>query len=97
MTAYAIALVTIKDPEKLQQYSSIAGPSVISHGGKVSAKGKVAGLLTGDASWDLVAVMEFPSMEQLDRWYESDEYQSVIAVRDQACEMTILKVQAPQG
>lgn len=94
MAAFMVALVTPKDPEKLQEYSKLAAPTVASHGGEPVVKGKFEGLLTGtgfDAK--MVVVFKFDSIEAIDTWYNSEEYQAIIPLRDEGAEMTFLKLQ----
>ena len=95
MSAYAMALVKVKNPEKMKEYQTIAGPTFAKFGGELAAKGKVAGLLHGTSDLNVVAVMKFESIEKIDEWYNSDDYQAAVAVREEACEMTILKLQEP--
>ena len=95
MTAYAIALVKVKDPEKMQEYAALAGPTFPKYQGELVAKGQVTELLSGDMDLNIVAVMAFPSLEHIDIWYQSPEYQAAIPTRELASDMTILKVQAP--
>lgn len=95
MSAYAVALVKVKNPEKMQEYQKIAGPTFGKFGGELAAKGKVTGLLAGQSDLNVVAVMKFPSLEKIDEWYGSEDYQAAVAVREEACDMTILKLQEP--
>ena len=41
------------------------------------------------------AVVKFPDLEKLEGWYASPEYQALIALRDEACDMNIMKYQVP--
>lgn len=95
MSAYAVALVKVKNPEKMQEYAKLAGPSIAKYDGEVATKGQVAGLLTGEADLNSVAVIKFDSVERINEWYGSDEYQAAIPIRDEACDMTLLKLQVP--
>ncbi len=97
MSVYAVALVKVKNPEKMQEYGQLAGATLPKYGATVASRGKVSGLLTGESDLNVVAVMEFPSVEKIDEWYNSDEYQAAIPVREEACDITILKVEAPKG
>ena len=94
MTAYAVALVTVKNAEKMKKYSELAGPTFKKYGGELVAKGKVSGALVGNTDLNVVAVMAFPSLEKIDEWYQSSEYQAAVSVREEAANMTILKIQA---
>ena len=90
MSAFAIALVKIKNLEKMQEYAKMAEPTLSIYGGKVTTRGKVSAALVGKANIDMVAVMEFPGKEKLDAWYNSIEYQNTIETRNQGADVTIL-------
>jgi uncharacterized protein (DUF1330 family) len=79
----------------MKEYGQLAGATLSKYGAKVTTKGKVEGVLTGVSDLDLLAIMEFPSIEKIDEWYNSDEYQAAIKTREEACDMTILKIVVP--
>ncbi len=97
MAALAVALVKLKDAEKMQEYGGLAAPTFAEYGGKLVARGKVQGILTGQSDLNIVAVMEFASLDKIDQWYNSPAYQKAIAVREEACDMTILKIELPSA
>ena len=39
----------------------------------------------------IVGIIRFPDMAALNNWYESDAYQGLILLRDEAAEFTIVK------
>ncbi len=95
MGVYVVALVNVKNEDKMKEYGQIAGGTLSKYGAKITAKGKVEGVLVGEDNLNVLAVMEFPSIKQIDAWYSSEEYQAAISVRNEACDMTILKVVVP--
>lgn len=89
MSAFAIALVSIKNPEKFQEYAKAAGPTFAAFNAKHITKGKNAGTLCGASSHQMAAIFEFPDVESAQNWYNSDAYQAIIPLRDEACDVTI--------
>ena len=83
---YVVANIRVKDQEKFQQFSGMAGPTITKYGGKVLARGPDADRLEGNVS-GIVMMIEFESKEAANTFYYSDEYQAAKAVRE-ACSDT---------
>ena len=83
---YVVANIRVKDQEKFQQFSGMAGPAIKRYGGKVLARGPGADRLEGDLS-GVVMMIEFETKEAANVFYYSDEYQAAKAVRE-ACSDT---------
>jgi uncharacterized protein (DUF1330 family) len=85
MPAYVIAEHIITDEAKFEEYKTKARPMVARYGGRYLTKGGSHRLLEG-GHWkpERVIIIEFPDMDTLDRWYNSPEYQPLIALR-KAC------------
>jgi uncharacterized protein (DUF1330 family) len=84
MTVYIVVGFSVKDPQKLQQYSSAVPATLLNYNGEFVFKGSVVERLAGDFAFDYQAVIGFPSPEEALSWYDSEEYQSLIAVREEA-------------
>ena len=83
---YVVANIRVKDQEKFQQFSGLAGPVIRKYGGKVLARSPGADRLEGDVS-GVVMMIEFESKEAANTFYHSEEYQAAKAVRE-ACSDT---------
>ena len=95
MTAFFVASVVMKDPAKFQEYGAAAGPTVAAHGGEIVLKGKASAVLAGSSNADAAGVIKFPSIEALNTWYNSSEYQALIPLRDEAVDMTLATFEVP--
>jgi uncharacterized protein (DUF1330 family) len=87
MPAYLIAEHSITDAEKFEEYRVKVGPMIARHGGRYITKpGSHEVLEGGNAVWQpqRVVIVEFPDMTALKAWYESDEYQPLIKLRQSA-------------
>jgi uncharacterized protein (DUF1330 family) len=82
MTAHIIVSFTPNDAAKLKQYSEAAGATVKAHSGVFLARGAFE-LLAGESDHTVHAVIEFPSREAAQAWYNSDEYQALITLRNE--------------
>ena len=84
MAAYLIAEHTITDPAKFEEYRVKVGPMIAKHGGRYITKGGSRTILEQEnAVWqpERVVIIEFPDMASLNAWYNSPEYQPLIAIR----------------
>jgi uncharacterized protein (DUF1330 family) len=84
MTAYVIAEHKITDTTKFDEYLTKVGPMIAKHGGRYLTKGSTHKMPEG-GHWkpQRVVIIEFPDMESLNAWYNSPEYQPLIALRKQ--------------
>ena len=90
MPAYAIVLVDVTDKEQYSKYTQ-ATPTVIAQfGGKFIVRGGETATLEGEEEKRRVVVIEFPSFEQVQAFYQSEEYQRVKKLRSGAATMTFI-------
>ena len=90
MSVFLSVTVKVKNPEKLKEYISQVPATIAAHGGEKVSRGKVVKTLAGDADYQIAAVFRFPSLEVLEGWYASAEYQKLIALRQEAADMNII-------
>ena len=65
---YVVANIRVRDQEKFQQFSGMAGPAIQKYGGKVLARGAVADRLEGDVD-GIVMMIEFESKDAASTFY----------------------------
>jgi len=90
MSAFFVATATIKNPEKVQEYAKKASETFATYGGEFVVRGKFNSILVGSANHHAVAVVKFPSMDALNAWYNSPEYQAIVPLRIEAADMQII-------
>ncbi len=95
MSAYVIVHATIKDPEKLEEYRSIAGPSVKAAGGELVSAAHVTDVLVGSHEHQLTVIIRFTDAQAARDWYASDAYRSAIPTREQAMDAVFIVVEDP--
>ena len=94
MPAYVIASVTeAHDDEALAEYRRRNTAAVEAHGGRFVVRGGAMEVLEGDWAPLRVVVMEFDDVAAAKRWYESDEYQEAIPIRQGASTTGIIVVE----
>ncbi len=80
MAAYLIANYNITNEQGYQSYIGAVGPTILSHGGEILVAGPGSEAVEGTPG-AITVVLKFPSMEALRGWYDSAEYQEIIALR----------------
>ena len=83
MTAYWIARGNVKNWDEYKKYTDQVPGIIARFGGKVLCRGSNYKTLEGPESFDRYVILEFPSMEQAEACFRSDEYQKAAAFRRQ--------------
>jgi len=81
MTAYLIARIDVTDMEQYKEYTKLTPAVVEQFGGKFIARGGDVVTLEGEAENRRIVLLEFPSVEQAQAFYDSPGYQAAKAVR----------------
>jgi uncharacterized protein (DUF1330 family) len=93
VVAYVISEVEVVDEESGQKYRELASASIDAYGGRYIVRGAEPDVPEGDwPSAQRVVVVEFPTMELLQRWYASPEYAEALTVRRTALRRRLLFV-----
>ena len=93
MRAFIVGTIRVTDASVWQGYVERVGATFAPHSGSVRLRGSKARELAGSAHGERVVVAEFPDLEALQRWHESPEYQSLIALRDAGAEVVLTAYQ----
>jgi ubiquinone/menaquinone biosynthesis C-methylase UbiE/uncharacterized protein (DUF1330 family) len=82
MSAYCFFDVReITDAEKVEQYRPRVAATVAQYGGRYLVLGGKHDAVEGDWRPGFAVLLEFPSLEQAHRWYDSAEYRPLKALR----------------
>ena len=71
--AYWVGIVDVKNHDEYAKYAEIAGPALVKAGAKILSRGGKIINLEGKKMNRLV-VIEFPSMNEAEKFYQSDEH-----------------------
>ena len=93
MPAYIIVDVEVTDPANFEEYRKQVPATVQKYGGRFLVRGGAMEVLEGDWRPKRVVVLEFPSMEQAKRWYDSEEYREPKAIRLKASKANLIMVE----
>lgn len=70
--------------ERYMEYGAAVAPLLEKAGGRIVFAGAAAPTLIGAASWDLVALVEYPSRQAFLEMIGSPEYQAIAHLRTEA-------------
>lgn len=90
---YIVAEVKAHDFEAMAQYRALSTAAVQQYGGRFIVRGGASEILEGKWSPpERMVVVEFDSVEQAKRFYDSPEYQAARKVRENAAQMNMLVI-----
>ncbi len=93
MAAYLIANVEVTDPVAYEEYRRLAPAAIAAHGGRYLARGGATAVLEGEVAAHRLVILEFPDMARLKAFYQSAEYQPLVAMRQRAARSSFVAVE----
>lgn len=93
MPAYVIGDIEVTDPAVYDEYRKQVPATVAKYGGRFLVRGGKVEPLEGGWSPRRVVTLEFPSMEQAQKWYRSEEYAPLLQLRQRASRGRLILVE----
>ena len=93
MAAYVIADVEVTDPAKFNEYRSQVSSTLEIYGGKYIVRGGATEKAEGNWEPGRMVIIQFESMDQAKRWYNSEEYSGPMRLRHQSANTNFLFVE----
>ncbi|HVJ11239.1 MAG TPA: DUF1330 domain-containing protein [Burkholderiales bacterium] len=93
MSAYLIGEIEVTDPAGYEEYRKQVLAVVTKYGGKFLVRGGKVDAKEGGWNPKRVVLLEFPSMAQAQKWYDSPEYAPLIKLRQKASEGKLILVE----
>jgi uncharacterized protein (DUF1330 family) len=93
MAAYVIGEIEVTDPATYEDYRKQVPAVVKKYGGKFVVRGGKVETLEGGWSPKRIVALEFPSLEQAQKWYRSPEYAPLIELRQRASRGKLILVE----
>ena len=81
MAAYVLAEIEITNPEGYKEYTAHVPATIAKYGGRFLVRGGAAEVLEGEWPQRRRVLIEFPSMAEAKRWWDSPEYAKPKALR----------------
>lgn len=93
MAAYIIGMMKVMDADRYAEYRGGVSAAMEKYGGRFLVRGGTCHCLEGAPADRRVVVVEFASMEALQRFWNSPEYEALKKVRQEASEADIWAIQ----
>ena len=93
MPAYLIARVEVTDLNQYREYIKATPEVIARYGGKFIVRGGEILTLEGEPENRRLVIIEFPSLQQVKTFFQSEEYRRVKALRDGAAVGQFLAVE----
>ena len=93
MKAYCIVYERLHDQKMFEEYRKQVMPTIEAYGGKFLVRGGKVDPKEGGWNPKRIVVLEFPSMAQAQKWYQSPEYAPLITLRQKAAKGKLILVE----
>ena len=93
MAAYVVAQLEVTDAEAFAKYREKVPGTIARHGGRYKARGGAMQAVEGEPPFSRIVIIEFDDADAARRWYESEEYAPLAALRRSASRGTLLIVE----
>ena len=89
---YIIGMITVNNPQGYTPYIKKTGDLVAEYGGSYLVRGGDKTVVEGDLTHDRMVVIEFPSIETAQKFYDDPRYVEVRKIRQDNSEGIIVQV-----
>lgn len=93
MAAYIVAEIEITDPAAYENYKPLASAALEKYGARILVRGGAIEPKEGGWAPKRLVVLEFPSMADVRRFYDSPEYAKARVIRQKASRSKLLFVE----
>ncbi len=93
MSAYVIADIEVTEPAGYEEYRKQVLAVVTKYGGKFIVRGGKIDAREGGWNPKRLVLVEFPSLAQAQKWYDSPEYAPLIKLRQKASKGRLIIVE----
>lgn len=97
MAGYLIANLDVKDADAFAKYREQVAPLIARFGGRYLVRGGEVDHREGQLPLKRLVVLEFPSLAEARRFYESDEYAPLLKLRTDSTNSDLVLVEGYAG
>jgi uncharacterized protein (DUF1330 family) len=90
MAAYVILDISVTDAPKYEEYKKAGAPTLKKYGGRPLIRGEVIETLEGHWKPRRLVMIEFTSMEQAKKWWNSSEYNKAKKLRHESASTNVI-------
>jgi uncharacterized protein (DUF1330 family) len=78
---YLIANISVTDPRRFEEYRARVTGVIAQYGGRYLIRGGAIEKIEGELGFDRCVVLEFPSVQDARKFYDSPEYAPLLKLR----------------
>jgi uncharacterized protein (DUF1330 family) len=94
MSALMVAKITVKKAPKFKEYIEKTFQVAAPYGAELLARDTTEQVLTGETkNHDRLVIVKFPSVENIEAWYGSNEYQQLVPLREAGADIEMTSYQ----
>jgi len=97
MAGYLIANIDVKDPATFDEYRQQVAPLIKKFGGRYLVRGGDVRHLEGNFPLNRLVVLEFPTVEAAQHFYDSAGYQPILKLRLASTRSDVVLAQGHSG
>jgi len=96
MSVYMVLEIVVHDPVTYAKYVERVPAVIEKFGGRYLVRGGQVTPMEGDWNPERIVILEFPSLDSLQEWHQSAEYQELALLRAEATESRAFVVEGHQ-
>ena len=93
MAAYVVVDIEVTDAVAFEEYRKAVPATIAKYGGRYIVRGGKSETLEGGWDPQRLVILEFPNVEAVKRWYGSEEYRPLLALRLKASKGSLVVVE----
>jgi uncharacterized protein (DUF1330 family) len=93
MPAYVIVEVAIHDPVAYEEYKHLTPPAIAAFDGRFVVRGGRIQTMEGDWYPERIVVLEFPTVDRANEWWNSEQYTQAKTIRQRAANTRMIIVE----
>jgi uncharacterized protein (DUF1330 family) len=93
MPAYFVVDLEVTDPIGIEEYRNGVPATIAKYGGKYLVRGGACAKIEGQWEPKRLVILEFPSVEQARKWYDSVDYRDLKALRFKTAKTNLVLVE----
>lgn len=93
MPAFVIVEITIHDQQEYEAYKKLTPATIAAFDGRFVVRGGPTVTLEGDWKPERIVVLEFPTVERAQEWWNSEMYNEAKIIRQRAAGTKMIIVQ----
>ncbi len=96
MPAYIIIEIKINNPQEYEGYKKLTPASLALYDGKFIVRGGKTKTLEGEWNPERIVILEFPTTEKAEHWWNSEEYAPAKRIRHQSATSKMILIEGFQ-